>query len=365
MLLDFRRRPLDLVMASLFAALLSLLLSAAPALSQQREERTITRIAFASCADQRDPQPIWDAVFAYRPDLFLFIGDNVYGSAPREQLTAELPVLREAYRLASTQPHYHRLRSAANTMVVWDDHDFGLNDGGADHPFKAEAKQLFLDFWHVPADDARRTREGVHHATIMGPPSQRVQVIMLDTRWWRSPLQRANPRGPYGPYEPSSDPKATLLGDAQWAWLAEELRKPADLRLVVSSIQLVADGHGWERWGNFPRERERFFRLITETNARGVIVLSGDRHIGGIYREEVAAPYPIMDVTASPVTRPFPSNREPGPNRVGAIYGMENFGAIDIDWWSRELTLSLRNEVGESVRRVILPFDALGIAASR
>lgn len=335
--------------------------AAAPAFGQTLPPatQTLTRIAFASCADQKMPQPLWEPIFGYRPELFLFIGDNVYGSAPREQLTAEMPVLREAYRLAATQAPYQRLRREVPTLAVWDDHDFGLNDGGADHPFKAEAKALFLEFWGVPEGDARRSREGLHHAAIVGPEGRRVQVILLDTRWWRSPLKRAAVRGPYGPYEPTDDAAATILGDAQWAWLEEELGKPAELRLIVSSIQLVADGHGWERWGNFPKERERFYSLLTRLRTAGVVVLSGDRHVGGLYRHDGGTPYPLVDVTASPITRPFPANREPGPNRVGAVYGVENFGTVDIDWWARAVHLSLRNQTGEAVRRLSLGFDDL------
>ncbi len=39
----------------------------------------VTRIAFGSCAFQWDDQPIWNAVIAADPDLFLYIGDAIYG----------------------------------------------------------------------------------------------------------------------------------------------------------------------------------------------------------------------------------------------------------------------------------------------
>ena len=47
----------------------------APAASTTR-----LRVGVASCADQRKPQPIWDAVLAEQPDFFVFAGDNVYAS---------------------------------------------------------------------------------------------------------------------------------------------------------------------------------------------------------------------------------------------------------------------------------------------
>jgi alkaline phosphatase D len=37
----------------------------------------VKRIAFGSCALQDRPQPIWDVISTAKPDLFLFIGDNI------------------------------------------------------------------------------------------------------------------------------------------------------------------------------------------------------------------------------------------------------------------------------------------------
>lgn len=339
--------------------LLAAVAAALPALAQNPPP--LTRIAFASCFDQKLPQPIWGAIFAYRPELFIFGGDNVYGSTPALMLSPDLPVLAEAYRVAASQEPYQRIRREARVLAVWDDHDFGLNDGGADMPHRQRAKDLFLEFHGVGADDPRRTRDGLYHAEIVGPPGQRVQIILLDTRWFRSPLERGPPGQPFGPYVPTADTAKTILGDAQWTWLDGELRKPADIRLIVSSIQLIADGHGWERWGNFPHERARFYRLLNETGAKGVVVLSGDRHVGGLYRHAEGLATPLVDVTASPGTRPFPGNREPGPNRLGGVFGMENFGTIDIDWWERRLTIALRGLNGEPVRRLDLTFAELGL----
>ncbi|MEI8145012.1 MAG: alkaline phosphatase D family protein [Alphaproteobacteria bacterium] len=346
-------------MVRLFALFSLIVVGSLPLSAQPREPATFTRIAFASCADQKDPQPLWDALFAYRPDLFLFIGDNVYGSAPRAALTAEMPVLREAYRLADAQAPYQRVRRDLRTMAIWDDHDFGLNDGGADHPFKAEAKALFLDFWRVPENDPRRSREGLYFAEIFGPPGRRIQVIMLDTRWFRSPLERGEPRPGPGPYRPTQDRTTTVLGEAQWAWLADELRKPADLRILVSSIQVLAENHAFERWGNFPHERERLLATLRDSGAENLLILSGDRHLAGLYRDSTALPYPLVEATSSPITRPFPAAAEAGPNHVGAIYGMENFGTLDVDWWAREIAIAIRNVPGEPVRRLVVKFEDL------
>ena len=321
----------------------------------------LTRIAVASCFDQRLAQPVWPAVFAYRPEVFVYGGDNVYGSVPASALEPDLRVLSQAYEVAAALPEQQRIRKEARVLAVWDDQDMGLNDGGADMPFLPRAKELFLAFHQIPADDPRRAREGLYHAEVIGPPGRRVQFILLDTRTFRSPLERAAQPQPFGPYVPSADRSKSVLGPAQWAWLAEQLRQPAELRLLVSSIQVLADGHGFERWGNFPHERQRLLELISASGVRGVVLLSGDRHISALYREQAAAGLPLVELTASPATRPFPGNREPGPNRLGAVYGMENFGTVDIDWWARKLTLSIRAVNGEPVRRLEVGFDELGL----
>ena len=317
----------------------------------------LTRIAFGSCAHQDKPQPIWDAVLDYRPELFIFAGDNVYGDlAPG----APTP-LAEAYAKAATIPGYRALRARVPALAVWDDHDYGQNDAGGDFPYRAEAKALFLDFWRVPADDPRRAREGIYFARSFGPPGMRLQVILLDTRSFRSPLIPTDQHGAPGKerYLPDPDPSKTMLGAAQWAWLRDQLEQPAEVRLIVSSVQVLAEGHGWERWGNLPRERERLFALIAETGAEGVIFLSGDRHVGAIYARPAAESYGLYELTSSGLNMAYPAAAEAGPLRFGAVYGAANFGSIDIDWWARKVVLSVRATNGEPVRRIRLALAKL------
>jgi alkaline phosphatase D len=347
-----------LILAMLFGLLLL------EPLYAQDTPSPLTRIAFGSCADEEKPQPIWDVVLTYQPQLFLFAGDNVYGDVRngRDVPDGELiQSLQESYAQAARVPGMARLRSTIPHLATWDDHDYGKNDAGAEFAGRHEAQQLFLQFWDVPLTDVRHQREGVYHSQTFGPDGQRVQVILLDTRFFRSPLKPTDQRNAAGRerYLPDEDPGKTMLGEVQWSWLAERLRESADVRLIVSSIQVVAEGHGWERWGNFPRERQRLYDLIRATGAGGVILLSGDRHVGALYRETTAAPYALIEITSSGINQVFPGNREAGPNRLGAVYGAPNFGTIDVDWWERTVTLSLRSENGEPVRRQVVRLDEL------
>ena len=308
----------------------------------------LRRIAFGSCADQKLPQPIWDTVLADKPDLVIFGGDNVYASDPPFSLAN----LRQAYVAAGAIPALQRLRAAVPHYAIWDDHDYGVNDGGMEFPHKHDAKQAFLDYWKAPAGDIRRSRDGIYDSQVVGPPGQRVQIIGLDTRWFRSPLKLTDERGKPGRerYLPDSNPAKTLLGEAQWRWLGEQLRQPADLRLIVSGIQVIVDGHGWEHWGNFPLERQRLVNLILDTRAGGVVFLSGDRHIGALYREASAMPYPFYEMTSSGITHPWKNASEAGPNRLGELFTELHFGSIDIDWPARSVRLSLKDVAGAERR---------------
>jgi len=322
--------------------------------------RPLTRVAFGSCAEQADSQPIWDAILAYKPELFIFAGDNVYGDFH----TADASHLKRAYAMAERIAGYNKLRDTIAHLAVWDDHDYGINDGGGDFPHKAVAKELFLKFWKVPASDIRRTREGIYDSSIIGPPGMRVQIILLDLRWFRSPLKVSDQHGAPGKerYVPDPDPAKTMLGPVQWAWLAGELRKPAEIRLIVSSTQVLAEGHGWERWGNMPLERQKLLDTIRDSGAKGVVLLSGDRHVGALYRERPPGLYPLYEVTSSGLNMVYWAANEPGPNRVGALYAAANFGVVDIDWWEHKVTLALRDEGGNTRRSAILSFDELGLA---
>jgi alkaline phosphatase D len=312
----------------------------------------LRRIAFGSCADQKLPQPIWDTVLADKPDLVIFGGDNIYASEVPFSLTS----LQKAYATAGAIPSLQRLRAAVPHFAIWDDHDYGVNDGGAEFAHKQATKQAFLNYWKAPAGDRRRSRDGIYDSLVVGLPGQRVQIIGLDARWFRSPWKVTDERGKPGMerYVPDADPAKTMLGEAQWRWLDEQLRQPADLRLIVSGIQVIVDGHGWERWGNFPLERKRLVDLIQSTRAGGVIFLSGDRHVGALYREtgstSFSTPYPLYEMTSSGITHPWKNASEAGPNRLGELFTDLHFGSVDIDWASRSVRLSLKDLPGAERR---------------
>lgn len=291
---------------------------------QTDPEAPLRRIAFGSCAKEDWPQPIWDPIVDAKPDLFVFLGDNIYGD------TLDMDVLKAKYAKLAAVPGFQKIKKTCPLMATWDDHDYGWNDAGCEYPKRAESQAIFLDFWEVPQDSPRRTRQGVYDARVFGPAGKRVQVIVLDTRYHRTTLRTSRESG----YIPDSDPSSTVLGEAQWKWLEEQLRVPAELRVVVSSIQVVAQDHPFEKWMNFPKEREKLFALLKSTKAAGVIFLSGDRHLAEISMMDGGVGYPIYDVTASALNRSSKRWRtyEVNRHRVGTLNWGDNFGVLEVDW---------------------------------
>jgi alkaline phosphatase D len=321
----------------------------------------LSRIAFGSCAKQDKPQLIWDAVIETKPQLFLFLGDNIYGD------TQDMQVLREKWNLLGAQPGYQRLKETCQVLATWDDHDYGANDAGADYPQKRESQQIFHDFFSVPEDSPRRIQEGVYHAQVFGPAGKRVQIILLDVRYFRSPLKKGfkpgEPGDGYrGVYLPNDDQAATVLGDVQWIWLAKQLRVPAELRLLCSGTQFLPDEHGSECWGNFPRERMKLFQTIRESKAHGVVLLSGDRHLAEVMKlpsAEADIGYPLFEVTSSSLNAPSNNVTKAGVRfaneinryRIGLTYFDINFGNVMIDWDQPDplLRVQVREEKGQVV----------------
>ncbi len=301
-------------------------------------EATLTRIAFGSCLDQDRPQPIWSAVEQYDPQLMLMLGDCVYANAEDEA------TLREAYAALGRSEGFVQMRESTPVIATWDDHDYGRDDAGSEYPLRDVSQRVFLDFFDEPADSPRRSRPGVYRSDIAGPPGRRVQILTLDTRYFRSEPRRAAVRGRY---QRSDDPSDTMLGEAQWVWLEQQLREPAELRLLVSSVQLVSDDHDYESWGIFPLERTRLLTLLESTEAHGVIVLSGDRHHAELSVLEGAAPgYPLFDLTSSSLNRPRAHPHEINRHRRGSMVNVSNFGTIDIDWDTGVIVLRIRDERG-------------------
>jgi alkaline phosphatase D len=278
-----------------------------------------------------------------QPDLFIFLGDNIYGD------TRNMNVLRAKYRRLARQPGFRRLCERTPVLATWDDHDYGEDDAGADYPMKLQSRKIFCDFWSEPPDSPRRRRDGIYDAVLLGDGNHTLQIILPDLRFNRTPLVLS---GNYrhtevGPYAKQTSPGATMLGEHQWQWLEATLRTAADLRVFASSLQVVADATGWESWIYFPGDHQRLLDTIRRERTNGLFCISGDMHYGELSCMTDHVPYPLWDLTSSGLTEVW-NKRPPNKWRVADVLHETNFGWIEIDWMSADIgvLLQLRSGLG-------------------
>lgn len=305
--------------------LVALGLAACGSTSKSSAKPVSFRIALGSCGHQDKPQPLLDVAAARQPDVFVYLGDNIYGDS------YSLDTLKAKYGRLAAKPEFQRLKASTRLLATWDDHDYGWNDAGRHFPLKAESKEIFMDFWKVPAGNERRAHPGIYGTEYLERGGRRVQIILLDNRTFRDELihRKESDQSFKNDYVPNNNPDSTFLGAAQWQWLEGELRKPADARIIASSNQFSHEYNGWESWTNVPHERQRMIELIKSTEAKGVIFLSGDVHWGEISRLDVPGLYPIYDLTSSGITQTW-DIIEPNGNRMGKAIPQNNIGVVDL-----------------------------------
>ena len=339
----------------------SALPATAPGKALPGEDAVLTRILVGSCNDEERESPALAQIAREKADLFLMIGDNVYGDkdGPRyEGNDPDLKEVRESFSDLGKQADFVAARAAHPMMVAWDDHDYGANDAGSDFPFRILAERVHEQFWDL-RDTEAASHPGTYYAKSFGPEGQRTQIIMLDTRYFRSPLAATDDWGAAGKerYMPSAAAEQTLLGEAQWEWLKTKLEEPADLRLLVSSIQIVPDAHGWEAWDKLPSERQRLYDLIDETGATGIVAVSGDRHTAFLYRKDGVISQPLYELTSSSLNLSFrDESDEIDTAQIGSGYAKTNFGSVNVDWEKGEALLAIHAESGETVRSTVAKF---------
>jgi alkaline phosphatase D len=298
-----------------------------------RQQRPVTKIAFGSCGYQDEEQPVLSLAAETRPDAFIFLGDNIYGD------TDNMDTLQAKYNRLAAKPEFKKLAAATKIFATWDDHDYGRNDAGLRYPFKQQSKEIFLKFFNEPAGSDRRKHEGIYHTEYIKTGEKTVQVILLDVRSFRNDLLLYDtlaklPRKKYfytPDYVPHTSTDSTLLGAAQWAWLEDELRKPAHLRLICSGSQFGIEYNGYEAWANFPHEQKRMLELVKKTKASGVVFLTGDVHYAEISKLNEPGLYPFYDITASGITSTW-DFATLNKNRIEGPVMDNHFGLLTLTW---------------------------------
>ncbi len=285
----------------------------------------IKRLAFGSCSDQKDPQPLWKELSKDAPDLFIHGGDNIYAD------TKDLSVLKASWNAQTAVTDYSVFRKVTPVIGIWDDHDFAINDADGNLPIKKESKELFLNWMEEPLDSPRRNHEGIYTSHIFGSGDRRIKIILLDNRYFRH-----------------LDKKAPLLGETQWQWLENELKdSPAAINFIVSGISVLSKKiPRSDAWINYPTEYKRMLKLIPKTGAKGVVFLTGDKHFASIFKREGHLEFLSSGLTHNRPSWMIPFLKAFYPNSTHEL----NYGLIDISWSGNVPTLkmAIRNKKGKT-----------------
>lgn len=317
-----------------------------PALERQTSNLELQTIAFGSCDRQSEPQNFWAEITATKPDLWIWLGDIIYAD------TTDMQAMQLMYQQQKQNAYYQQLMATSRIVGVWDDHDYGVNDGDKNYPKRVESKNLLLNFLDVPQDAPVRSHEGVYQSYSFGPKGKRVKIILLDARYFRDELQKGE-----GDNRRRYLPNATgdMLGEAQWQWLEKELtNSDAQIHLIGSGVQVISAEHPYEKWENFPAARRRLFDLIAKTKPAQAILLSGDRHTAEISKINLPGlGYSLYDITSSGLTHAYTganANDEPNQHRVGKKLNAKNYALLKIDWSNKKPKVTAEIiEIGKGV----------------
>ena len=299
------------------------------------------KIAFGSCGHQDKSLSIFENIVSSKPDYFIFLGDNVYLD------TRDTSKMRSEYDKLKANESFQKLKSSTRILATWDDHDYGENDAGKYYPMKKESKAIFLDFFGEPKNSKRYQRDGIYSSYSIRNKFKRIQIILLDTRTFRSNLtnfQVGMSKDSLFKYDleyiPQQNPDSTILGLEQWLWLEAELRKKADVRIICSSTQFGISYNGYESWANFPKEQEKMLALIRKTKANGAFFISGDVHYAELSKWENQFTYPIYDLTASGLTQSW-HFATPNENRIAGPVMENHFGLLEFNLKQKKLSLQI------------------------
>ena len=283
------------------------------------------RLGLGSCHDQDMEISAWESLKKENLDSFFFLGDNVYGDIP----SGELGRLINAYEtFKQNKPQWF---NEVEIFTIWDDHDYGMNDGGSDYKYKVESQKLFNDFWNIPQNDPRRNREGIYFSELKYIEGKKILIVGLDTRYFRINLIKTG-----NSYKPQKNLNATILGPIQWQWLEKELAREHDILILASSIQVLATEHRFEKWSNIPHERDKLLALLNKLSSK-VLIISGDRHRSGFYKLDN-----IYEFTSSSLNKGIFPSYETDTLLQGKTYTQNNYGIGEFH--EQSLNLFIKDE---------------------
>lgn len=222
---------------------------------------------------------IFNTMYHRPSDFMIWTGDHVYMLKPWQWESKD--AMRKAYANQRNSVRLKNYFQSRPQYAIWDDHDFGPNNAGAEFENKAMSLDVFKEMW---PNQPYANKEGVYFTFT----HNEAQFFMLDGRYFKV-----------------SD--SQLLGDSQLKWLCDELKNSkATFKFICAGVQVLCEG-GFENFRKYPREFDYLMKFISENKIEGLIFMSGDVHYSEVSRVERFGEYPLYDFTISPLTS-FPIN---------------------------------------------------------
>jgi alkaline phosphatase D len=302
-------------------------------------------IAIGSCFFLADADPtypgqdygggfeIFQAIAEKRPDVMLWLGDNLYLQQPD---LFDPHSMAARYRRQREFEPLQTLLTATTHLAIWDDHDYGPNDSDTSYVFKGETLKLFTRYWPNPTFGLPDV-PGAFGAARYGD----VLFFLLDDRYYRYP-----DRWPEGPDK-------TMFGARQLEWLKQALvSAPRNaIKIVAGGSQFWSRPNRFEGWHQFATERRAFAEWLDTQRIDGVLFVSGDRHFSELLKIDRAGAYPLYEFTSSPLTSRPPARLDAverdNPDIVpGTLVLKRQFGLIRVSGPGDDRALTLESYDG-------------------
>ncbi len=260
------------------------------------------RFAFASC--QHWETGLWTAyehMLHDNPDLVVHLGDYIYESAAQEKRvrkhnSAEIVTLddyRNRHALYKSDLALQKMHQSCPWIITWDDHELDNNYAG-DVPEDSQTHDAFLErranayqayYEHMPLRASSLPR-GSHLQLYRNVNfGGLAQFSVLDTRQYRTDQPCGDTTTT--PCKEVFDPSATMLGEAQEAWLKQSLDQSAAVWNVIANQVLVAridvrpgaeEALSTDKWSGYEVCRDRFMRFLGDRKPSNPVVITGDIH---------------------------------------------------------------------------------------
>ncbi|QQR86412.1 MAG: alkaline phosphatase D family protein [Flavobacteriales bacterium] len=270
-----------------------------------------------------DGYQIYNSIADKKPDLMLWLGDNIYLREPDWDSRSGF---LHRYTHTRSMPEMQRLLTTCPNYAIWDDHDFGPNDGDRSFVHAETSREMFRLFWPNPTPE----QPGVGGVGTQFSHAD-IDFFLLDDRSFRT---RADLK--------SGEPQ--ILGTAQIDRLIEGLKfSKAPFKLVAVGGQFLNTVAQYENFANYPKERQAIIDRIQAEGITGVLFLSGDRHFTELSELTLPDGNIIRDLTVSPLTSTAYDPKEDNTLRVeGTRVGQRNFATLTFSGKRTERAMTIR-----------------------